>query len=653
MANNMQIFAAGIHTSSSYMHRGPIPGGMETRATTSSRHTEDPSINAGASAGASNPVPVGRYTHIVIKESSAAEFKKAKRKRITPEQLKELTAVFEKTDTPTHDIREELSSKLAMTNREVQVWFQNRRAKYNRLRIEQQRQIRNNTAIIYTAGMINRPSVSASASTSALQPAFAPYQHLHPHHISSTHSKPLTDGNTRQIGSVESVDVYAAPIMTPDIHTTTHHRSGTLQTHASTPAPAFRSRSSNNLVVDVTGFSSAATLSLPHSPTSHSLQTQFSAEYSNAAYARPATNAYYQHDYHPDAGSPHYTYPIRTPISASSAFASTNVVEVSPNSTYSHNHNGGRLHDSHKSNDRHSHVNRRNTVSSYQRVAGQYGIASGADGHSQALVHAYAATSPLAPTQSTGYLEVRSRYSQNTPASENHVHRRLGMQRSPSPSQGNYRSRPPVWSHGTQSVADSGCRETKLPSIQAILAETRARADTGSRTAKYTVQPAHRMRSYTSPLDSQPEGHALADRPLASGDCRARPAAHPMATSREKHCQDRYSQASGDRQSPSSCKRYYQESQISEAKMGIDVLATAAVSVSSVKSASLLPHLTPLSDISLQNVAEQHCPTAPASPQQQQHQLEICGEDVWQDAGAQRATPANGRGKSPRGWRPW
>ncbi|KAI7828429.1 homeobox domain-containing protein, partial [Kickxella alabastrina] len=60
--------------------------------------------------------------------------KKAKRKRITPEQLKELTAVFEKTDTPTHDIREELSSKLAMTNREVQVWFQNRRAKYNRLR---------------------------------------------------------------------------------------------------------------------------------------------------------------------------------------------------------------------------------------------------------------------------------------------------------------------------------------------------------------------------------------------------------------------------------------------------------------------------------------------------------------------------------------
>ncbi|KAJ1848672.1 hypothetical protein LPJ70_000908 [Coemansia sp. RSA 2708] len=91
-----------------------------------------------------------RYAQIVIKEPNTSEPKKAKRKRITPEQLKELTAVFDKTDTPTHDIREELSKQLGMTNREVQVWFQNRRAKYNRLRIEQQRQMRANAEILFS-----------------------------------------------------------------------------------------------------------------------------------------------------------------------------------------------------------------------------------------------------------------------------------------------------------------------------------------------------------------------------------------------------------------------------------------------------------------------------------------------------------------------
>ncbi|KAJ2779179.1 hypothetical protein H4R18_004158 [Coemansia javaensis] len=95
-----------------------------------------------------------RYAQIVIKEPNTSEPKKAKRKRITPDQLKELTAVFEKTDTPTHDIREALSKRLNMTNREVQVWFQNRRAKYNRLRIEQQRQQRASAAIIYGTALL-------------------------------------------------------------------------------------------------------------------------------------------------------------------------------------------------------------------------------------------------------------------------------------------------------------------------------------------------------------------------------------------------------------------------------------------------------------------------------------------------------------------
>lgn len=47
---------------------------------------------------------------------------KVKRKRITQEQLQDLVAMFEQTDTPSYDVREKLAKKLNMTNREVQVY---------------------------------------------------------------------------------------------------------------------------------------------------------------------------------------------------------------------------------------------------------------------------------------------------------------------------------------------------------------------------------------------------------------------------------------------------------------------------------------------------------------------------------------------------
>ncbi|KAJ9051849.1 hypothetical protein DSO57_1000509 [Entomophthora muscae] len=66
--------------------------------------------------------------------SQEAELKPAanKRKRFHPDQLSHLISIFETTTTPSFDVREELAKKLGMTNREVQVWFQNRRAKINR-----------------------------------------------------------------------------------------------------------------------------------------------------------------------------------------------------------------------------------------------------------------------------------------------------------------------------------------------------------------------------------------------------------------------------------------------------------------------------------------------------------------------------------------
>ncbi|KAI8887919.1 homeobox, partial [Backusella circina FSU 941] len=60
---------------------------------------------------------------------------KAKRKRILPHQYTRLMEMFEETDTPSSEIRAHLASELDMTNREVQVWFQNRRAKMNRTKV--------------------------------------------------------------------------------------------------------------------------------------------------------------------------------------------------------------------------------------------------------------------------------------------------------------------------------------------------------------------------------------------------------------------------------------------------------------------------------------------------------------------------------------
>ncbi|KAJ1970589.1 hypothetical protein H4R35_005775 [Dimargaris xerosporica] len=63
-----------------------------------------------------------------------------KRKRLTPDKLSLLVSVFQNEQKPTADKRKQLSEQTGMTPREVQVWFQNRRAKWKRERaIEEKR----------------------------------------------------------------------------------------------------------------------------------------------------------------------------------------------------------------------------------------------------------------------------------------------------------------------------------------------------------------------------------------------------------------------------------------------------------------------------------------------------------------------------------
>ncbi|EPQ29588.1 uncharacterized protein PFL1_02807 [Pseudozyma flocculosa PF-1] len=56
-----------------------------------------------------------------------------KRNKCSPEQLESLEAFFAKNRNPTGKVREELSKRLRMPERSVQVWFQNRRAKVKTL----------------------------------------------------------------------------------------------------------------------------------------------------------------------------------------------------------------------------------------------------------------------------------------------------------------------------------------------------------------------------------------------------------------------------------------------------------------------------------------------------------------------------------------
>ncbi|ORX60236.1 Homeodomain-like protein [Hesseltinella vesiculosa] len=85
-----------------------------------------------------NPVPAKKRSSLAIdmKQSTG----RSKRKRISPDQYQVLTECFQHTDTPNYELREKLSKELNMTNREVQVWFQNRRAKMNRIKLQQKQE---------------------------------------------------------------------------------------------------------------------------------------------------------------------------------------------------------------------------------------------------------------------------------------------------------------------------------------------------------------------------------------------------------------------------------------------------------------------------------------------------------------------------------
>ncbi|KAL0083763.1 hypothetical protein J3Q64DRAFT_1641798 [Phycomyces blakesleeanus] len=71
-----------------------------------------------------------------IKSNAAAAARK--RMRATPKQLELLEKTFSINPSPNNRMREQMSKELAMSERSIQIWFQNRRAKQQQLQQQQQ-----------------------------------------------------------------------------------------------------------------------------------------------------------------------------------------------------------------------------------------------------------------------------------------------------------------------------------------------------------------------------------------------------------------------------------------------------------------------------------------------------------------------------------
>jgi hypothetical protein len=112
---------------------------------------------------------------MAILESSFNKFDKQRRRpRATPEQLELLEKTFRMTSTPNARLREELGKRLSMTERSIQIWFQNKRAKLkskHRSPLQLHKGPYNN-AITYPLSPLHSATLQGFNSRNSLSPTF-------------------------------------------------------------------------------------------------------------------------------------------------------------------------------------------------------------------------------------------------------------------------------------------------------------------------------------------------------------------------------------------------------------------------------------------------------------------------------------------------
>jgi hypothetical protein len=103
------------------------PGGngypARSPSASSQRKDQTPSPSTSASQNGGNSAASRRPPR---KSTLTQQQKNQKRQRATQEQLNTLEVEFNKNPTPTAGVRERIAEEINMTERSVQIWFQNR-----------------------------------------------------------------------------------------------------------------------------------------------------------------------------------------------------------------------------------------------------------------------------------------------------------------------------------------------------------------------------------------------------------------------------------------------------------------------------------------------------------------------------------------------
>ncbi|KAI1813762.1 homeobox domain-containing protein [Poronia punctata] len=122
----MEHQMSGSPAGSAPTNSTPEPSSLTPAASVGTKASQSPSpksVASGHTSTSNNPKRPPR------KSTLTQQQKNQKRQRATQDQLTTLELEFNKNPTPTATVRERIADEINMTERSVQIWFQNRRAK--------------------------------------------------------------------------------------------------------------------------------------------------------------------------------------------------------------------------------------------------------------------------------------------------------------------------------------------------------------------------------------------------------------------------------------------------------------------------------------------------------------------------------------------